>query len=196
MSKLIVEVSMSLNGYIAFPNDEVGPLFDWYYSGDTDLHLPGTDMTFKVSRASAELLRESWGNIGAGVTGRRTFDVAHGWAGNPPGGGRHFVVTHRVPQEWDQPGSPFAFVTDGVKKAVETAKQAAGDKNVSVTSANIAQQCLKAGLLDEIHIDLVPVLLGGGIRLFGNLGSDPIRLEIVRVVEGKGVTHLQYRVVK
>ena len=194
MGKVIVELSMSLDGFIADPNDEVGPLFDWYSNGDTDLHLPGTGMIFKVSRASADLLRESWGNIGAGVTGRRTFDVAGGWGGSPPGGGRHFVVTHRIPQEWVKPGSPFTFVTDGVESAVEQAKQAAGDKDVDVTSANIAQQCLKAGLLDEIHIDLAPVLLGTGIRLFDHLGPDPISLEIVRVVEGKGVTHLQYKV--
>jgi dihydrofolate reductase len=171
-------------------------LFDWYSSGDTALSLPGTDMVFKVSRASAELLQESWSKLGAGVAGRRMFDIAGGWNGKPPGGENSFIVTHTVPQEWVKEGSPFTFVTDGVESAIRQAKQAAGDRYVSIGSANIAQQCLKAGLLDEIHLDLVPVLLGGGVRLFDNLGAAPIELEILRVVEGLGVTHLHYHVVK
>ena len=153
-------------------------------------------MVFKISRASAELLRESWPEIGASVAGRRTFDIAGGWGGKPPGGGPHFVVTHTVPQEWVKEGSPFTFVTDGVESAVEKAKQAAGDRNVDVISANIVQQCIKAGLLDEIQIDLVPILLGGGVRLFDHLGTEPIELERTRVVEAPGVTHLIYRIVK
>ena len=107
-----------------------------------------------------------------------------------------FVLTHTVPQQWVYEGSPFEFVTDGVESAVEQAKQAAGDKNVAVGAASIAQQCLRAGLLDEIHVDLVPLLLGGGVRLFEHLGSTPIELESTRVIEAPGVTHLTYRVVK
>ena len=204
MSKVIVELSMSLDGFVAGPNDGVDKplgdggerLFKWYYSGDTDFPLPGTDMVFKISRASAELLQETWPTIGAMVAGRRMFDIAGAWGGNPPGGGPCFVVTHTVPQEWVKEGSPFTFVTDGVESAIRQAKQAAGDKNVAVSSANIAQQCLKAGLLDEIQIDLVPVLLGGGVRLFDHLGAEPIELERTRVVEAPGVTHLRFRVVK
>ena len=93
-------------------------------------------------------------------------------------------------------GSPFRFVTDGVEAAVERARAAAGDKDVAVGAASIAQQCLGAGLLDEIHVDLVPVLLGGGVRLFEHLGAGSRALEITRVVEGTGVTHLTFRVVK
>jgi dihydrofolate reductase len=91
-------------------------------------------MVFKISRASAALLQESWPNVGASVTGRRTFDITAGWGGSPPGGpdARYFVVTHTVPQEWVKPGSPFTFVTDGVESAIEKAKQAAGGKNVDV----------------------------------------------------------------
>ncbi len=204
MGKVIFDITASLDGFVAGPN--VGPerpmgdggmrLFEWYFSGDTDVPFPGTDMVFKVSRASAELFQETWPTFGADVTGRRNFDVAGGWGGKPPLGVPHFVVTHRVPQEWVKEGSPFTFVTDGVESAVEKAKQAAGDKNVGVSTANIMQQCLKAGLLDEIHIDLVPVLLGAGIRLFDHLGTEPIELETTRVIEGLGVTHLAYRVVK
>ena len=204
MGKVVLEISMSLDGFVAGPND--GPerplgdggerLFQWYYSGDTAFPLPGTEMVFKISRASAELLREEWDTIGAMVAGRRMFDIANAWGGNPPGGGPCFVVTHTAPQEWIKDGSPFTFVTDGVESAIRQAKQAAGDKNVAVSSANIAQQCIKAGLLDEIQIDLAPVLLGSGVRLFDHLGTAPIELEIARVVEGSGVTHLKYRVVK
>jgi dihydrofolate reductase len=118
----------------------------------------------------------------------------------PPGGGPCFVVTHTVAQAWvGHPlgeGSPFTFVTDGVASAIRQAKQAAGDKHVAVSSANIMQQCLKLGLLDEIHIDLAPVLLGAGIRLFDHLEVDPIDLESIGVIEGTGITHLRFRVVK
>jgi dihydrofolate reductase len=204
MSKVIVELSVSLDGFVAGPND--GPenglgdggerLFAWYYSGDTAFPLPGTDMVFQISRASAELLQEEWGKLGAMVAGRRMFDIAHAWGGNPPGGGPCFIVTHSAPQEWLKEGSPFTFVTDGVESAIRQARQAAGGKDVSVSSASIAQQCIKAGLLDEIRINLAPVLLGAGVRLFDNLGAAPIELERTSVVEARGVTHLRYRVVK
>ena len=91
---------------------------------------------------------------------------------------------------------PFTFVTDGVESAVEQARAVAGEKNVAVGAASIAQQCIRAGLLDEIHIDLVPVLLGGGVRLFEHLGNKPIELESPRVIEAPGVTHLTFRVLK
>ena len=107
-----------------------------------------------------------------------------------------FVVTHTVPQEWVYEGSPFTFVTDGVESAVEQAKAVAGDKDVAVGAASIVQQCIRAGLLDEIHIDLVHVLLGEGVRLFDHLGTGSIELERTRVVEAPGVTHLTFRVVK
>jgi dihydrofolate reductase len=107
-----------------------------------------------------------------------------------------FVVTHTVLQEWVYEGSPFTFVTDGVESAVERAKAVADDKTVAVGAASIAQQCIRAGLLDEIHLDLVPVLLGGGVSLFDHLGGGPIDLERTRVIEGAGVTHLTFRVIK
>jgi dihydrofolate reductase len=196
---------MSLDGFIAGPND--GPasplgeggerLFAWYSSGDTDYRLPGTEMVFRISPASAELLREAHGTMGAFVTGRRTFDITNGWGGRPPLGVPTFVVTHTLPEEWIYEGSPFTFVTDGVESAVEQARAVAGDKkNVAVGAASIAQQCMRAGLLDEIHVDLVPVLLGGGVRLFEHLGSEPIELESTRVTEAPGVTHLTFRVVR
>ena len=114
----------------------------------------------------------------------------------PPLGVPTFVVTHTVPQEWVYEGSPFTFVTDGLESAVEQTKAVAVDKDVAVGAASIAQQCIRAGLLDEIHVDLVPVLLGDGVRLFEHLGVGPIELEGPRVIEAPGVTHLTFRVVK
>jgi dihydrofolate reductase len=196
MGSIIFNMSMSLDGFIAGPHGEVDQLFRWYGSGDTEIPFPGSDLVFKVSRASAELFREVWPSIGAMVTGRRNFDGAAGWGGTPPLGVPHFVVTHSVPQEWVTDGSPFTFVTDGVASAVAQATHAAGEKHVAVSSASIMQQCLAAGLLDEIHIDLVPVLLGSGVRLFEHLGSETINLERTGVIEGSGVTHLRFRVLK
>jgi dihydrofolate reductase len=204
MGKVSTGLSMSLDGFIAGPNDGPGSplgeggerLFAWYSGGDTEYRLPGTEMVFEVSPQSAELLREAHSKMGAFVTGRRTFDITNGWGGSPPLGVSTFVVTHTVPQEWVYEGSPFTFVTDGVESAVEQARAVAGDKDVAVGAASIAQQCIEAGLLDEIHVDLVPVLLRGGVRLFEHLGPEAIELESTRVIEAPGVTHLTFRVVK
>ena len=195
---------MSLDGFIAGPNDDPGQplgeggmrLFNWYSSGDTEYRLPGTEMVFEVSPQSAELLREAHSKMGAFVTGRRTFDITGGWGGKPPLGVPTFVVTHTTPQEWVYEGSPFTFVTDGVQSAVEQAKAAAGDRDVAVGAASIVQQCIRAELLDEIHVDLVSVLLGGGVRLFDHLGTEPIELKRTRVIEAPDITHLTFRVVK
>jgi dihydrofolate reductase len=195
---------MSLDGFVAGPND--GPqnslgdggerLFRWYFSGDTPFTMPGDVPAFKVARASAELLEEATKAIGAMVAGRRMFDIANAWHGHPPGEVPCFIVTHSAPQEWVKEGSPFVFITDGVESAIRQAKAAAGDKDVAVASASIAKQCIRAGLLDEIHLDLAPVLLGGGVRLFEDLGNKPIDLETIQVIDAPGVTHLTFRVVK
>jgi dihydrofolate reductase len=205
MGKVRTGHSMSLDGCIAGPND--GPeapmgdggerLLAWYSGGDTEYRLPGTKMVFRVSPQTAELLRETSRTTGALVTGRRTFDLTHGWGGGHPLSVPVFVLTHTVPQEeWVYEGSPFTFVTDGLESAVEQAKAVVGDKDVGVIGASLVQQCIRAGLLDEIHFDLVPVLLGEGVRLFDRLGTEPIELESTRVIEGAGVTHLTFRVVK
>lgn len=196
MGKILFGNTVSLDGFVAGPNDEVDEIFQWYYSGDTDFRFPGLDMPFKISRASARHLEERTRNIGAAVTGRRTFDIAQAWGGHPPGGGPYFVVSHTVPPEWDRPDSPFTFVRDGVVRAVELARQAAGDKDINLFSANILQQGLDAGLVDEIYIDLAPVVLGSGIRLFNHLGTSSIRMEPIATIQGTGVTHLGFRVIR
>jgi dihydrofolate reductase len=204
MGKVTSGLTMSLDGFIAGPND--GPehplgeggmrLFDWYSSGDTEYVVPSGEMTFEVSEQSAGMLREAFGAIGAIVTGRRTFDITNGWGGRHPLDVPMFVVTHNIPDGWDYEGSPFTFVTDGVESAVEQARAAAGEKNVAVGAASIVQQCLRAGLLDEVHVDLVPVLLGDGVRLFDDFGTERIELERTRVIEAPDVTHMTLRVVK
>ncbi len=203
MGKVVFNMTMSLDGFVAGPNDnpENGlgdggdSLFKWYFGGDTEIPISDGNMVLKVSSQSAEILKESFKTYGAGVWGRRTFDIAHAWGGHPPGS-PCFIVTHDIPQEWVYEGSPFTFVTDGVESAIRKAKKAAGDKHVVICTASILQQCLNAGLMDEIHVDVAPLLLGNGVRLFDHLNIAPIKLESIRVVDAPGVTHLGFRVVK
>jgi dihydrofolate reductase len=196
MGKVITEFTMSLDGFVADANHDIRSLFGWYRNGDTEFQLPSSTMTFKVSRASADLLRRNWAEIGALVTGRRDFDVSHAWGGISPFGVPILIITHRLAPEWEQPGSPFIFVRDGIEQALAQAQRIAGDKVVGISGTTIVQQCLRAGLLDGIRIHLAPVLLGAGIPLFATLGIDPIHLAITEVVATPTVTHLEYVVLK
>ena len=193
MGKVYFYMTVSLDGFVAGPNDEVGRLFGWYFAGDTEVEVPGSP-TLRVSRESAELMREATESGGAMITGRHNFDIAHAWGGSPPGA-PCFVLTHDPPEGWLGEGSPFVFVTDGIESAVSQAKAAAGDKDVEIGTPSTFQQALNAGLLDEIRIDLAPIILGTGIRLFDNLTTAP-DLAINRVVSTPHVTHLRYAVVK
>lgn len=197
MTKVIAIMSMSLDGFVADRNDGVAEVFDWYMSsGDVEIHTGGSDpMTFHVSPASAEHWRDLTSGLGALVTGRRTFDVAHGWGGNHAWGPA-FVLTHQIPAGWPRPNSTVHFVTDGLESAVTQAKAAAGGKSVAVHGADTIQQLLNAGLLDEISIDIAAVLLGSGVRLFERLEHMPAVLGNPTVVAGVGVTHLRYPVRK
>jgi dihydrofolate reductase len=195
-----------VDGFIAGPNDnpEQPPgeggerLFEWFFSGDTEFTMPSGGMTLKLSRESADAVADVFRSTGAIVSGRRMLDVANGWGGRHPIDAPVFVVTDNVPRNWieEHKGAPFTFVTDGLESAVKQAQQAAGDKIVGVGGANVAQQCLKLGLLDEIYVQLVPVLQGGGVRLFDHMGTAPPGLETTRVIDAPGVTHLTFRVVK
>jgi dihydrofolate reductase len=181
MGTVIFSISMSLDGFVTGPNDRPGQglgeggeiLHHWVYEED---------------------LGELFGDTGACVVGWRTFDVS-GWGDNPPLGLPCFVLTHQVPQEWAEPGSAFTFVTDGIESAVAQAQKVAGDRIVGIGGgADIGRQALEAGLVDEIHIQLAPVLLGAGIRLFEHLEAAPIRLERTRVIESRHATHLRFTV--
>jgi dihydrofolate reductase len=190
-------MSMSLDGFVADRNAGVAEVFDWYFhSGDVEFDSGGADpMTFQVSAASAGHLRELWGELGAVLTGRRTFEVAQGWGGNHAWGPA-FVLTHDIPAGWPRPGSTVHFVTAGVASAVQQARAAAGGKSVGVHGADAIQQLLNAGLLDEISIDIAAVLLGSGVRLFDHLAGTPVMLGDPAVTAGVGVTHLRYPVRK
>lgn len=196
MTKLVALMSMSLDGYVADVNDGVDEVFDWYFSGDVEVPTASraSGFTFRVSAPSADHLRSLLGEVGAMLTGRRTFERAEGWGGQHPWDVPVFVVTHEVPDGWPRPGSTIQFVTGGIESAVAQAKAAAAPKSVGVHGAQTIQRCLDAGLLDEIHIDLAAVLLGGGVRLFDELANTPIVLGNPAVVPGVGVTHLRYPV--
>ncbi len=198
MGKVVVDMTMSLDGFVAGPND--GPdnplgeggarLFEWWTAGTERL---GQDDRFKPPERSLQVGREMF-DCGAIITGRRTFDIANGWGGHHPTGAPFFVLTHNPPQRWIGPGTDGTVVTDGIESALKQARAVAGARIIAIGSADVAQQYLRAGLLDEIHINLVPVLLGAGVRLFANLDDHMFDLECTRVVESDGVTHLCYRV--
>jgi dihydrofolate reductase len=188
---------MSLDGYISGPSESgFEYLFRWYGNGDVEVPTTNPDMTMRMTEVSARHFRYIIDNTGALVVGRKLFDVTSGWGGNHPMGVPVVVLTHRVPDGWPREDAPFTFVTDGIESAVAKARELSGDKNVGVNGGTIARQCLDAGLLDEVWIDLVPVLLGGGTPFFDQLKSAPVELEGPEVVEGTGVTHLRYRVVR
>lgn len=184
MPNVVLDMAMSLDGFIAGPNDEDRGLHDYFFS---------------PTGATAEVIEEGFKTIGAIIMGKRAYDVGaaqDGFVDNPyqvP----TFILTHHVPHKAAKGAESFVFVTDGIERALERAKAAAGGRDTVVGGgANIAQQCLKAGLLDEIQIHLVPILLGEGIRLFGDFGTKQMELEKTRVIEGARVTHLRFRVIK
>ncbi|WP_089155324.1 dihydrofolate reductase family protein [Micromonospora sp. NBS 11-29] len=196
MSKVTTGATMSLDGYIADPSHGgFDHLFQWYGNGDVETPTANPEMTFRTSAASAEHIRALTERTGALVVGRTLFDLTNGWGGRHPLDKPVVVVTHRVPDGWAPEGESFVFVTDGIERAISRARSLAGGREVGVNGGTIARQVLEAGLLDEVHVDLVPVLLGDGIPFFSGLGIAPVDLDgPFRVVEGVGVTHLAYRV--
>jgi dihydrofolate reductase len=194
MANVIGSLTMSLDGFIAYPDDSVGHLFDWYESGDTALRWPGLGMVSHVTPASADYLRDTIEGTGAIVVGRRVYDYTNGWGGNHPLSVPLFLVTHRPPPSWPTPDAPFTAVPEGVAAAIEQAKAIAGSKAVALAGPSIIQQALNLGLVDELAVDLAPVLLGGGIRFFGELAHSPVLLDDPEVIESARVTHLRFRV--
>jgi dihydrofolate reductase len=204
MGKITTGFSMSLDGFVAGPND--GPdnslgdggdrLFTWYFSGDTIVEVPLGEGNMKMSREGGDMVKEAARTAGVLVTARRTFDIAHAWGGRHPMDVPIVVLTHRIPSEWVKDGSPFTFVTDGIESTIQKAREIAGDKDVVIGAPSVVKQALNAGLLDVIHIDLVPLLLGSGIRLFDALQIDPVDLRLDDAKLGSGVLHLTYSVIK
>lgn len=187
MGNVLLDITMSLDGFIAGPNDEAARLHDWFFQ-------PSNGEASQNGAVIAELIQ----TIGAIVMGRRMYDLGEKEGGfvDNPFRVAHFVLTHRVPEKVARGETPFTFVTDGIESVLKKAHAAAGGRDVCVAGgANIAQQCIRARLIDEIQIHLVPVLLGKGIRLFGDSGTDRIELERTRVIETPDVTHLRFRVI-
>lgn len=183
MGNVVLDMSISLDGFIAGPSDEAAGLHDYF---------------FAPTAATLEVIQEGLQTTGAIIIGRRTYTIGteqDGFVNNPyqvP----HFILSHDVPNKVAKGAESFTFVTDGIISALHRATVAAGTKNVVIGGgANTAQQYLAAGLIDEIQIHLVPVLLGAGIRLFDHLRAKHMALEKQRVISTSAVTHLKYRVI-
>ncbi|MFI5952444.1 dihydrofolate reductase family protein [Cryptosporangium sp. NPDC051539] len=191
MGTVVLYSSVSADGFIADDNDLPGPLFDWLTGGDVPLDESGV---LTVSQTSYDYVRPYWDRIGVTIVGRHVFDLTDGWDGKPPGGIDHVVVvTHRPPPDgWDT-HAPFHFV-DGVEAAVTTARQLAGDRLVEVAAGDVGGQVLAAGLIDEVRMDVVPIVFGTGKRYFGSVDAQHLLDDPDVVIPGKRVLHLRYRV--
>lgn len=195
MARVVLDMSMSVDGYITGPDD--GPehglgvdgelLHGWLGAGGVD---PGS---YRPGDEAGRTVFDEVMATGAVITGRRTFEHAGGWAGDHHNGVPVFVLTRTAPGE-PAPGHA-RYVTD-VESCVGQAKAAAGDRDILLHGASAAQAVLRAGLLDELELHLIPVLLGQGRRLFEDLPPDHVELELVRALDGPGVQHLRYRVRK
>jgi dihydrofolate reductase len=194
MGKVVSHMTMSLDGFIADPDDGVAELFGWYQAGAVAVPSADEHRSFQVDERSAEMLREIMASTGALICGRRLFEHTKGWGDKHPVGSPVVVVTHNPPEnvgKW----RTMSFADD-VPTAVAEARKLAGDKDVTISSASIAQQALDLGLLDEVNISLVPVLMGTGIRYFDNLTRAPHRFEDPVIIPGKRVTHLRYTAIR
>jgi dihydrofolate reductase len=191
---VIMGAVVSLDGYIAYPDDMPGALFDWYGNGDVEWYGTDPDRPFHTTQGSADYTRGQWGRVGATVIGRRLFDITDGWNGVPPAGDHVVVVTHRPVTGWDHPDAPFTFV-GSVAEGIAAAKDISGDKDVSVMAGDIGGQALAAGLVDEVALDVVPLIMGEGVPFFGHATLGTTMLENPDdVVQGDRVLHLRYRV--
>jgi dihydrofolate reductase len=196
MGRVVLHFSMSLDGFVAGPDISrehplgIGGerLHKWMFNDG-----PGQKSVHDID---ADMVQAVTGSVGAVVLGRRTFDIGVGLWGDTPYPAPSFVLTHHHQDQLPMKSGTFTFVTDGIESAVRQAKAAAGQKDITVMGANTAQQLLTAGLVDDIQIQLIPVLLGAGARLFDHIGAEQIELTRTRLIESPSVTHLGFQVVK
>jgi dihydrofolate reductase len=184
MGRVLLDMAMSLDGFIGTENNEDAGLHNWYFSEEEN--------------NNRMVVNELVTGLGAIIMGRRTYGTGNDQDGfeENPYTATNFVLTHHPPGKQPKGNTPFVFVTDGIESALKQAKAAAGERDVAIGGgANVAQQYLNAGLVDDVQIHLVHILLGKGLRLF-EVGAEPIRLEKTRVIEAPEVTHLYFRVVK
>lgn len=190
MSTVIMHAVVSVDGFIADDTDEVGPLFDWYRNGEVPV-TEGSSM--KISPVSAAYVQPMWASIKAIVMGRHLFDITDGWEGQPPAGDHVVVVSHRGrPAGW-HPEASYFFAGD-VAEAVAQARELAGEGTVAVTAGDVGGQALALGLVDEVAMDVVPVVFGSGKRYFGPVGAQHLLEDPHTVIQGDRVLHLRYRV--
>jgi dihydrofolate reductase len=197
MSTVVMHNVVSVDGFIADDNDDVGPLFEWYFNGDRS--LSAQDMAdpepggLSISQASFDYVRPMWDSIGSMVIGRHLFDMTNGWEGKPPAGDHVVVVSHRPKPEGWHPEASYHFVGD-VEAAVAKAKELAGDGIVAVAAGDVGGQALAAGLVDEVAMDVVPVVFGSGKRYFGPVDGQHLLEDPDVAIQGDRVMHLRYRV--
>jgi dihydrofolate reductase len=197
MSTVVMHNVVSVDGFIADDHDDVGPLFEWYFNGDQPL-IPGEMADpapggMKVSKASYDYVRAAWDAIGSTVIGRHLFDITNGWEGKPPAGDHVVVVSHRPKPDGWHPEASYHFVDD-VAQAITTAKQLAGERTVAVTAGDVGGQAFALGLVDEVAMDVAPVVLGSGKRYFGPVDAQHLLEDPHVVIQGDRVLHLRYRV--
>ncbi len=190
MSTVVMHNVVSVDGYIADDMDDVGPLFDWYSNGDAELTEGGG---LKVSQASADYVRPMWDSIGSMVIGRHLFDITNGWEGAPPAGEHVIVVSHRPKPDGWHPEASYHFVVD-VAPAIAKAKELAGERTVAVAAGDVGGQALALGLVDEVAMDVVPVVFGSGKRYFGPVDGQHMLEDPDVVIRGDRVLHLRYQV--
>ncbi len=182
---------VSLDGFIAADDDGVGPLFDWYFNGDRPLDHMG----MSLSQASYDFTRPMWDSIGATIMGRHLFDLTNGWEAKPPAGEHLVVVSHRPKPDGWHPEADVPFF-ENVPDAVADASRRAGSGVVAVCAGDVGGQALAAGLVDEVAMDVVPVVFGSGKRYFGPVDVQYLLDDPHTVIQGNRVLHLRYRVRK
>jgi dihydrofolate reductase len=202
MAKVVIDVSISLDGFVAGPGDgrelPLGGrggehIFDWYFSGDT----PYEGTMFTPKGVNRQVVAEMFQRAGVMLTGRRTYDITNGWNGAHPVNGIPVVIlTHKPPAKVPTGKSQFVFVTDGIESAVAKAKALAKDKDVGIAGASAAQQALRAGLVDELYLHISPILLGDGVRLFEHLGDQAIRPRKIASLEAGDVSHQRFEILR
>ena len=197
MSTVVLHNVVSLDGYVAGLDDDPGPLFDWYFNGDRA--LSAQDMAdpepggLRISQTSYDYVRPMWDGMGSTVIGRHLFDITNGWEGKPPAGDHVVVVSHRPKPEGWHPEASYHFADD-VTTAITTARELAGDRTVAVAAGDVGGQALALGLVDEVAMDVAPVVLGTGKPFFGPIDTQHLLEDPHVIIQGDRVLHLRFKV--
>lgn len=192
MATVTIEATMSLDGFVADSDGIADPLFEWCFNGPVETPIPNRPLIFRTQPATAEYMRDVIQTVGALVIGRRQYDIAKAWQGTHPFPVPVFVVTHNPPANVPEGDTEFVFVTEGVEAAINQAKLRSNNHVVMVAGGQIAGQALDLDLVDNIRINLVPLVFGSGLPFFGDLVKAPKRFKQTKVVVGDDVTHLVY----